>query len=523
MKTFTSTHISLTPAIREFLGTNPETDLSGSGTPHTSTAPWTGEDLFTFPTAQAGDIEAAVNRARSAHSQWGTMSISQRAGVLLRLHDLVAEHEDVILDLIQTENGKARQHAFDELLDIYNCCRYYARSAKKAFGPEAHPGALPVLTKTRTQYYPLGVVGLISPWNYPLSLGVGDVLAALIAGNAVVHKPDSQTVLVAIYVRRLAVAAGLPEDAWQLVPGAGAEVGDTLVPLVDGLSFTGSTAVGKEMASQAAKRLIPTMAELGGKNPMLVLADADLELTAQGAVRTCFSSSGQLCMSAERMYVHADVYDEFLREFTKAADQIVLGAAYTDAATMGSLTSQKQLDAVQAHVDDAVAKGASIAYGGNHRPDLGPYFFEPTVLTGVTEDMDLFAQETFGPVVSVYKVASDDEAVAKANDTNYGLTASVWSANSRHGWEVASQLEAGMVNINEGFAAAYGSIAAPGGGVKESGLNHRHGISGLRLWANERTVAQQRLHPLAPSELLPPEKFRPLVTAGMKVMRYLPF
>lgn len=511
MKTFTSAH--LPPRVSDFLATNPVGDVRGSGAQHTALMPFTGEELFSFPTATPEDVAAAVTTARAG------VGHGNRGRILLKLHDLIRKHEELILDLIQAENGKSRSHAYDEVMDLYNCARFYGVNIRKAFGPERHPGALPVLTKTRTQHYPLGVVGLISPWNYPLSLGVGDVLAALSAGNSVVHKPDSQTTLTAILVRRLAIEAGLPEAAWQLVPGNGAEVGDALIPLVDGLSFTGSTKVGKSIAAQAAGRLIPTMLELGGKNPMLVLDDAPLKPTAQGTVRTAFSSSGQLCMSAERAYVHESIFEEFLAELKNALEEHVLGAAFSDAATIGSLTSQRQLDTVVAHVEDAVSKGATVLYGGQARPDLGPFFYEPTVLTGVNPEMDLYATETFGPVLAVYPISSDAEAIQLANDTTYGLSASVWSGNSRRAWKVASQLEAGMVNINEGFAAAYGSIAAPGGGVKESGLNHRHGITGMRLWANERTVAEQRLHPLAPSEYISPERFRALVSTGMQLMK----
>lgn len=511
MKTFTSAH--LPPRVSDFLATNPVGDVRGSGAQRTALMPFTGEELFSFPTTTPEDVAAAVTTARAGVGQ------GNRGRILLKLHDLIRKHEELILDLIQAENGKSRSHAYDEVMDLYNCARFYGVNIRKAFGSARHPGALPVLTKTRTQHYPLGVVGLISPWNYPLSLGVGDVLAALSAGNSVVHKPDSQTTLTAILVRRLAIEAGLPEAAWQLVPGNGAEVGDALVPLVDGLSFTGSTKVGKSIAAQAAGRLIPTMLELGGKNPMLVLDDAPLEPTARGAVRTAFSSSGQLCMSAERAYVHESIFEEFLAELKNALEEHVLGAAFSDAATIGSLTSQRQLDTVVAHVEDAVSKGATVLYGGQARPDLGPFFYEPTVLTGVNPEMDLYAAETFGPVLAVYPISSDAEAIQLANDTTYGLSASVWSGNSRRAWKVASQLEAGMVNINEGFAAAYGSIAAPGGGVKESGLNHRHGITGMRLWANERTVAEQRMHPLAPSEYISPERFRALVSTGMQLMK----
>ena len=511
MKTFTQTR--LPQRVQNFLDNDPARDVRGTGEEHHAHAPFTGDKLFSFPTATAHDVERAVEYARAGVGQ------GNRAAILLRLHDLVHENEELILDLIQAENGKSRAHAYDELMDLYNCARFYAVNIRKAFGADRHPGALPVLTTTRTQHYPLGVVGLISPWNYPLSLGVGDVLAALSAGNAVVHKPDSQTTLTAILLRRLAIEAGLPEAAWQLVPGNGADVGDALIPLVDGLSFTGSTKAGKSIAEQAAGRLIPTMLELGGKNPLLVLDDAPLKPTAHGTVRTAFSSSGQLCMSAERAYVHESIFEEFLAELKTALNQQVLGAAFSDAATIGSLTSQRQLDVVVAHVEDAVSKGATVLYGGKARPDLGPFFYEPTVLTGVTPEMDLYATETFGPVLAVYPVSSDAEAIQRANDTTYGLSASVWSGNSRRAWKIASQLEAGMVNINEGFAAAYGSIAAPGGGVKESGLNHRHGITGMRLWANERTVAEQRLHPLAPSEYISPERFRALVSTGMQLMK----
>ena len=321
MKTFTQTR--LPQRVHNFLDTDPARDVRGTGEQNQAHAPFSGDKLFSFPVATAGDVEKAVTYARTGVGQ------GDRAAILLRLHDLVHENEELILDLIQAENGKSRSHAYDELMDLYNCARFYAVNIRKAFGNDRRPGALPVLTKTRTQYYPLGVVGLISPWNYPLSLGVGDVLAALSAGNAVVHKPDSQTTLTAILLRRLAIEAGLPEAAWQLVPGRGAEVGDALVPLVDGLSFTGSTKVGKSIATQAAGRLIPTMLELGGKNPMLVLDDAPLNPTAQGAVRTAFSSSGQLCMSAERAYVHESVFEEFLAELKNALDQQVLGAAFS--------------------------------------------------------------------------------------------------------------------------------------------------------------------------------------------------
>ncbi|GAA4952656.1 hypothetical protein GCM10023238_18780 [Streptomyces heliomycini] len=293
--------------------------------------------------------------------------------------------------------------------------RHYGRRAAAYLRPKRHAGAMPTLTKVTELRHPRGVVGQIAPWNYPLELSVGDALPAFVAGNAVVMKPDTETCLTALWARDLLIEAGLPADVFQVVLGEGPVVGPEVVRHADYVSFTGSTRTGREVARGAAARLVGVSLELGGKNAMLVLEDADLDKAAAGAVRACFSSAGQLCISIERLYVHESVADAFLERFSTRTRAIRLGASLAYGAGMGSLVGQRQLDAVTRHVDDAVAKGAKVLAGGAARPDIGPYFYEPTILDGVEAPMSVCSEETFGPVVSVYRFSSDDEAVERAN------------------------------------------------------------------------------------------------------------
>jgi succinate-semialdehyde dehydrogenase/glutarate-semialdehyde dehydrogenase len=260
--------------------------------------------------------------------------------------------------------------------------------------------------------------------------------------------------------------------------------------------------------------------ELGGKNAMVVLDDADLDRAVEGAVRACFSSSGQLCISIERLYVADAVHDEFVRRFVAAVEDMRMGAGYDFEHQMGTLTSSDQVAATRSHVEDAVAAGATVLTGGRHRPDLGPHFFEPTVLTDVGPGMACFAEETFGPLVSIYRFRNDDEAVERANDTRYGLNASVWSRSARRGMAVASRLRAGTVNLNEAYAAAWGSIDAPMGGMGDSGLGRRHGIGGIQKYTEVQTVAHQRLVNLAPPlEAIGDEGFARIMTTSLRLMK----
>ena len=342
----------------------------------------------------------------------------------------------------------------------------------------------------------------------------------MIAGNAVLQKPDNQTALTALAALDLARRAGLPDDVWQMVLGRGRDIGDDLLDAADHVMFTGSTESGRRIAQEAGRRLVECSLELGGKNAMVVLDDADVERAAEGAVRACFSSSGQLCISVERMYVQDGVHDEFVSAFLAGVADMRMGPGYDFATQMGTLTSTEQLDVVQHHVDDALDKGATLLAGGRARPDVGPYFFEPTVLTDVTEDMECHAEETFGPLVSIYRVSDDDEAVERANDTRYGLNASVWSRSARRGRDVAARLRAGTVNVNEAYAAAWGSVDAPMGGMGDSGLGRRHGAGGLLKYTEAQTVARQRLFNLAPPiARLGDDGFAAVMTTSLRLMK----
>ncbi len=486
-------------------------------------SPFTGEKLADLPESTPEEVAGAFEAARAAQAVWARIPVRRRAAVLLRFHDLVLERQAEVLDLIQLETGKARLHAHEEVQAVAVAARHYGRRAAAYLRPKRHAGAMPTLTKVTELRHPRGVVGQIAPWNYPLELSVGDALPAFVAGNAVVMKPDTETCLTALWARDLLIEAGLPADVFQVVLGEGPVVGPEVVRHADYVSFTGSTRTGREVAQGAAARLIGVSLELGGKNAMLVLDDADLDKAAAGAVRACFSSAGQLCISIERLYVHESVADAFLERFAARTRAIRLGTSLAYGADMGSLVGQRQLDAVTRHVDDAVAKGAKVIAGGTARPDIGPYFYEPTILDGVETPMSVCSEETFGPVVSVYRFSSDDEAVDAANSTPYGLNSSVWTKDARRGREVAARMRTGTVNINEGYAPAYGSVQSPMGGMKDSGLGRRHGSEGILKYTEAQTVAHQRLLPMAPSLGMDDETYAAFMSRSLRLMKAFRF
>ena len=484
-------------------------------------APFTGETLGEVPRGRPADVAAAAAAAAAAQAAWALRSPGERASILLRFHDLLIASAREVLDVIQLETGKARRHAYEEVLDVAIQARYYAHTAEGYLKPRRRQGALPILTKAWELHHPRGVIGMIAPWNYPLSLTMGDAVPALLAGNGVVLKPDTQTPFTALWAAALLAEAGLPRGLLQVVTGRGAELGEPLVDATDYLMFSGSTATGRVVAQQAAARLKDCSMELGGKNPLLVLPDARVGDAVRGAVRGICSSSGQQCTSIERLYVHDNVYDAFTPRLAEALRNVRLGAGLDFSADMGSLTSADQLAKVSGHVDDAVAKGAEVLVGGRARPDLGPSFYEPTLLAGVSDAMTLCRDETFGPVAAVYRCASVDEMVARANDTEYGLNASLWTRHARAGREVAARLQAGTVNINEAYAATWAS-ASPMGGLKASGLGRRHGVPGLLKFTETKTVAAQRLLAIDTPPFLNHEQYADMMSLAIRALKHMP-
>ncbi|MCD0448869.1 succinate-semialdehyde dehydrogenase (NADP(+)) [Actinocorallia sp. API 0066] len=487
----------------------------------TTTAPYTGGPLAGLPVSTPADVTSAFVRARAAQPAWAAKSFDERKRILLRFHDLVLARQNEALDLMQAESGKTRRDAFLEVTDIAITSRYYARGAAKLLAPKRRRGAIPLLTHTTELRHPKGVVAVVSPWNYPLSMAAGDAIPALMAGNAVVQKPDTQTALTALWALDLMHEAGLPPGVWQMVIGRGSSIGATLMDNADYMMFTGSTATGRQIARDAGERLIGASLELGGKNAMVVLEDADIERAADGAIAACFPSTGQLCVSIERLYVAEPIRERFVAAFVARARKLKVGAGYDFGYDVGCLTNRSQLETVTAHVEDAVAKGATVLAGGRARPDLGPLFYEPTILTDVTPEMTLYAHETFGPVVSIYPFRDVEEAVALANASPYGLNASVWSRDGARGRAVAARLHAGTVNVNEAFAAAWGSVDAPMGGMGDSGLGRRHGAEGILKYTEAQTVAHQRVQGFTPPPYIPHRAWARILTASLKLLKAL--
>ncbi|MEV0032132.1 succinic semialdehyde dehydrogenase [Nocardia sp. NPDC050793] len=483
---------------------------------------FTGKPLGSVPVGTAEDVASAFTKARSAQARWAARPAAERAAVFDRFRGLIIENRESLMDVIQAETGKARWAAQEEIMGMMFAARYFARVAPGLLRPRKVPGAFPVLNRAAVHTQPKGVVGVIAPWNYPMVLSIGDALPALLAGNAVVVKPDSQTPYSALAAAELLYRAGLPRDVLAVVPGPGSVVGTAIVDACDYLMFTGSSATGRTLAEQCGRRLIGFSAELGGKNPMIVTRGANLDKAAKAAVRACFSNAGQLCISIERLYVEKAVADEFTEKFVAAVESAKLGAAYDNSADIGSLISEAQLETVTKHVADATSKGAKVLAGGKARPDLGPLFFEPTVLADVTDEMECGRNETFGPLVSIYPVDSVEDAIRLANDSEYGLNASVWAESKSAGEKIAQRLHAGTVCVDEGYAPAWGTTAAPMGGMGISGVGRRHGADGLLKFTEPQTVVVTRFMNLDPPPLVSHNLWQRFLMLVARSLRFLP-
>ncbi|HEY2986921.1 MAG TPA: succinic semialdehyde dehydrogenase, partial [Candidatus Binatia bacterium] len=422
---------------------------------------------------------------------WEQKSFRERAARLYRYRDLLIDHQEEIAAILSRENGKPESEAYgNELFYLYDTIGFWAKNAAKYLRAEKIRPHLLMTKKVASTHSPMGVIGIISPWNFPLVLTIGEAIPALMAGNAAIIKPSELTPMSALFAAGLAEKAGLPDKLLQVVIGRG-ETAEALIDRADMIGFTGSVETGKKVMRRAAERLIPVSLELGGKDPMIVLKDADLERAANACVWGALMNSGQVCTSIERVYVEAPVYDDFVKRVVERVRALRQGAG-TAEVELGSMTSEQQLRKVEAHVQDAVAKGAKILSGGRRNPDLKGLHYEPTLLVDVDHRMDVMKEETFGPVIPIMKVADCDEAVRLANDSRYGLDGSIFTRDKERGRRVAEKIQAGSVCINDGLVN-FVIPEAPMGGIKESGIGRRHGAEGIRKFCRQKTIVTDRL------------------------------
>lgn len=456
-----------------------------------SVDPSTGEEIGRAPLLDAAGVASAVARARAAQPAWARLSYKERARFLVRAREVVLDQLEEIAKLISRETGKPVTEAIAmEIVPTLDLMHYFAENTQKIL-KRRRIGLGQYNFMARTSYIvykPLGVVGIISPWNFPWATPLDEVVMALMAGNAVVVKPSELTPLTALKIADVFKEAQLPDGLLQIVTGDGSTGSALVEAAVNKIMFTGSVNTGKRVAEAAAKHLTPVVLELGGKDPMIVLEDANLENAARAAIWGAFCNSGQACASIERCYVHHSIADKFVDIVVKETKLLKQDKPSTGDIDVGAMTNERQLEIVEDHVSDAVEQGANVRTGGHRLEQSTGWFHEPTVVTGVDHSMKLMRDETFGPVLPIMTFKTDEEAVRLANDSIYGLTASVFTGNLDRGKRIAEQIDAGTVMVNE-VVYTHAVAQTPWGGVKQSGYGRTHGSLGLL-----ELVSAQHIH-----------------------------
>jgi len=460
-----------------------------------SVNPATGETLRELECASEQEVHQAVARARAAQPAWSELGTRRRMAVLKEFQRLLHERKTEVAQVIAREAGKPYVEALTtEVIVVLDAVRFLIENAFHLLKDEPLPhGNLAMKMKSgRLLREPYGVIGIISPWNYPFSIPATEALTALVAGNGVVIKPSEFTSLVVLELASLLHRAGVPQDAVQVILGDGATGAALLSSEIDKLVFTGSVSTGKHIAQAAAARLLPAVLELGGKDPMLVLEDADVDVASSAAVWGAFVNAGQTCLSVERCYVQRKLYAPFLDACVRKTRQLRVGNGMNPDTDMGPMIHERQLRIVETQVEDAKARGARVLAGGTRLPELGPNFYAPTVLADVTHDMLVMREETFGPVLPIMPFDTQDEAIRLANDSEYGLAASVWTRDRSRGEAIARRIHAGTVLVND-VVSCFGISEAPHGGFKSSGIGRTHGRFGLEEMVRIKYVDSDRL------------------------------
>ncbi len=444
--------------------------------------------------ANAEDVASAIARARAAQPAWAATSMKERAAIVERALQIVLARQDEIIDTVVKETGKARTDAMSmEVFSVADQLCYYAKNAQKFLAPRKRKvhGILGLMKQLRILYKPLGVIGLITPWNGPFVLVMNQAAQAMLAGNTIVAKGSEVTPFSAKLAEEIFRQAGLPEGVLQVLLGDG-ETGAAIVRGgVDKVSFTGSVATGRKVAEACASQLIPCTLELGGNDAMIVCADADLDRAADGAWIGSCMNTGHYCCGTERIYVVKEVYDEFLRLVLEKGKGLRQGPQHGWNEDIGAVFWDRQMAIIEAHVEDARAKGANILMGGRRNPELPGLYYEPTVITEVDNRMDIMLLETFGPVLCIQKVGSENEALALANDSEFGLNGNVWTKDKEKGYRLAAAIDTGACSVND-MAVSYGIPAAPFGGKKNSGLGQVNGKKGMRGYCHEMPIVIDR-------------------------------
>ena len=452
--------------------------------------PATGALLGEVAVTTSEQAAAAVARAREGFGRWRMLPLEDRIEALLRARDLLLERLDDVIDLLSEETGKVRTDTVADVLPLCDAIRYYTSNADKLLRERTLRVHIAKHKQTRVAYHPRGVILNISPWNFPIDLSFSPAVAALVAGNAVIIKPSEVTPLIVQFVAGIFHEAGVPRDVLQVLPGYGA-TGAALVPLVDFVSFTGSVATGRRVAVACAEQLTPYTLELGGKDPAIVLDDADLDRASAGIVWGAFLNSGQICQSIERVYVVDSIADEFIQRVVDRTRALRQGsdAEGGELHDVGSMTFPRQIEIIEAHIEDAREKGAKVLIGGQRLEGREGAWFAPTVLVDVTHDMRIMREETFGPVLPIMRVKDGEEGLRLANDSEFGLASSVWGRDTARCAGIARRLEAGAVNIND-VMINYSITEAPFGGVKNSGIGRRHGVDEIRKFCHSQTLVE---------------------------------